>query len=315
MTDTFQVKWTDPGSKDSVDILDTQLFSQEDSGREITHPIREPNGSVFWGKCTIQVRGNVATLTYPEDHRWYVGTARIVFTDNHRKTIKEVLWADEGSDKFENLRPIFQRVEDSEAQDEVARLVELGKIARRPDQALFSAIVRKAYGGKCAVTGCSTPAALEAAHVKVKKGKDLNDLKNGILLRADIHALFDVGLITLTEDGALIQARKELLSDATYQTRTVRKFISPTMAAQVRGISGAIERGFASKIAFTIKSGAPARPDELPRQLFRNAECLNLAVRPEGANYQWRKIPPGELSIDPEADERLGRVTGRAGAS
>jgi hypothetical protein len=43
--------------------------------------------------------------------------------------------------------------------------------------------------------------------------------------------------------------------------------------------------------------------------------CRQLAVRPEGANHQWRKIPPGELSIDPEADERLGRVTGRAGAS
>ena len=40
-----------------------------------------------------------------------------------------------------------------------------------------------------------------------------------------------------------------------------------------------------------------------------------LAVRPEGANHQWRKIPPGELSIDPVADERLGGVTGRAGAS
>jgi hypothetical protein len=43
--------------------------------------------------------------------------------------------------------------------------------------------------------------------------------------------------------------------------------------------------------------------------------CLRLAVRPEGANHQWRKIPPRELSIDLEADERLGRVTGRAGAS
>jgi len=40
-----------------------------------------------------------------------------------------------------------------------------------------------------------------------------------------------------------------------------------------------------------------------------------LYVRPEGANHQWRKIPPGELSIDLEADERFGRVTGRAGAS
>ncbi len=43
--------------------------------------------------------------------------------------------------------------------------------------------------------------------------------------------------------------------------------------------------------------------------------CPFLAVRPEGANDQWRKILPRELSIDLVADERLGRVTGRAGAS
>ncbi len=40
-----------------------------------------------------------------------------------------------------------------------------------------------------------------------------------------------------------------------------------------------------------------------------------MAVRPEGADHQWRKIPPRELSIDLVADERLGRATGRAGAS
>jgi hypothetical protein len=35
--------------------------------------------------------------------------------------------------------------------------------------------------------------------------------------------------------------------------------------------------------------------------------CMSpeVAVRLEGANHQWRKIPPGELSIDPEADERF----------
>src|SRR5262245_47340265 len=43
--------------------------------------------------------------------------------------------------------------------------------------------------------------------------------------------------------------------------------------------------------------------------------CPDLAVRPEGADYQWRKIAPGELSIDPVADERLVRATARAGAS
>jgi hypothetical protein len=49
--------------------------------------------------------------------------------------------------------------------------------------------------------------------------------------------------------------------------------------------------------------------------LTRGPGCPHMAVRPEGANHQWRRIPPRELSIDLEADERFGRVTGRAGAS
>jgi hypothetical protein len=50
-------------------------------------------------------------------------------------------------------------------------------------------------------------------------------------------------------------------------------------------------------------------------EFMERSESPLMAVRPEGANHQWRKIPPRELSIDLEADERLSRVTGRAGAS
>jgi hypothetical protein len=60
------------------------------------------------------------------------------------------------------------------AQDEVARLKQLGTIARRPEQLDFSRKLREAYNGKCAVTGCATGEALEAAHIKVKKGFDDN---------------------------------------------------------------------------------------------------------------------------------------------
>jgi hypothetical protein len=38
-------------------------------------------------------------------------------------------------------------------------------------------------------------------------------------------------------------------------------------------------------------------------------------VRPEGVFYQWRKVPPRELSIDLVADERFGWVTGWIEAS
>lgn len=39
------------------------------------------------------------------------------------------------------------------------------------------------------------------------------------------------------------------------------------------------------------------------------------SVRPEGAEHQWRKVPPRELSVDLVADERGGQVTGRFEAS
>ena len=33
------------------------------------------------------------------------------------------------------------------------------------------------------------------------------------------------------------------------------------------------------------------------------------SVRPAGAQHQWRKVPPRELSVELVADERLGRAT------
>jgi len=45
------------------------------------------------------------------------------------------------------------------------------------------------------------------------------------------------------------------------------------------------------------------------------AATMPARVRLDGAHHLWRKVPSGELSIDPEADERLGRATGRVEAS
>jgi hypothetical protein len=42
---------------------------------------------------------------------------------------------------------------------------------------------------------------------------------------------------------------------------------------------------------------------------------MQARVRLDGAHHLWRKVPSGELSIDPEADERLGRATGWVEAS
>jgi hypothetical protein len=98
---------------------------------------------------------------------------------------------------------------------ETDRLIRFGEIASRPGQQEFSRDVRQAYRNRCAITDCTTPEALEAAHIRTEEGRDYNGLTNGILLRADIHALFDAGLITLTADGSRVECSVKL-ADETY---------------------------------------------------------------------------------------------------
>jgi len=97
-----------------------------------------------------------------------------------------------------------------ETVQEVARLKRLAEQWTRPDQQEFRAKMRMSFQDKCAVTGCATPATLEAAHVSTKNGFDDNSESNGILLRSDIHLLFDRLLITLSEDGTKIEVSPEL---------------------------------------------------------------------------------------------------------
>lgn len=73
-------------------------------------------------------------------------------------------------------------------------------IRPRFGQSSFRVLVTKAYQKRCAITGESTLIALEAAHIVpyAKEGK--HDVRNGLLLRADFHRLFDVGLVSVTSD-------------------------------------------------------------------------------------------------------------------
>lgn len=76
---------------------------------------------------------------------------------------------------------------------EILKKVRLGQQA-------FRLQLTDAYGRRCSVTGEKTLPVLEAAHIKpyAKSGPHL--LSNGILLRADLHKLFDNGYFTITSD-------------------------------------------------------------------------------------------------------------------
>jgi putative restriction endonuclease len=70
-------------------------------------------------------------------------------------------------------------------------------IVRRRGQPAFRAALLHAYQGKCAVTGCALVDILEAAHVHPYMGDHTNVVSNGLLLRSDIHTLFDLKLMSV----------------------------------------------------------------------------------------------------------------------
>lgn len=67
-------------------------------------------------------------------------------------------------------------------------------------QGAFRLAVTAAYGRACAMTKEHSLPALEASHIKPFSQDGPHEVRNGILLRSDIHRLFDSGYITVTPD-------------------------------------------------------------------------------------------------------------------
>jgi transposase len=105
--------------------------------------------------------------------------------------------------------------------------------------------------------------------------------------RSTVHGYFDLwtwdGTLDRIHDALYVKCREEALREA-----------SPTVAI--------ID-------SQSVKSAEKGGPRSTHRAMMR------ARVRLDGAHHQWRKVPSGELSLAPEADERLGRATGRVEAS
>lgn len=88
-------------------------------------------------------------------------------------------------------------------------------IVRRRGRPAFRRKLIQAYGGRCAVSDCDCVDALEGAHIYPYRGSETDHVTNGLLLRADIHTLFDLGKISVdVTDYTLIVAPS--LRDTTY---------------------------------------------------------------------------------------------------
>jgi hypothetical protein len=83
-------------------------------------------------------------------------------------------------------------------------------INQRRGQPVFRKKLLDAYGRRCAMSDCDCVDALEAAHIRPYGGEDTNHVQNGLLLRSDIHVLFDLGKIGVNPTDYTVIVAKEI---------------------------------------------------------------------------------------------------------
>ena len=152
----------------------------------INHQARGLELLVFFRKRKYQHPGAGFQYLGPFDYVSHKGSAPTSFILQHQSLRSTIISSEEADN--ENFNP-------ANVQDARERI--LRSIAQRRGQRTFRDVLVTAYDGRCAITGCSIRDVLEAAHIHPYRGPDTNKVGNGLLLRADVHTLFDCGLISI----------------------------------------------------------------------------------------------------------------------
>lgn len=86
----------------------------------------------------------------------------------------------------------------------------MAEVTLRPFQTQFREALRRRYGDACQITGCTVMAVVQACHLVPVSAKGTDEAENGLLLRVDLHVLFDANLIAVEPDTLVVHVAPEL---------------------------------------------------------------------------------------------------------
>lgn len=107
-------------------------------------------------------------------------------------------------------RELERSAEAPPADDYEARLKLVRQIVVRHGPPVLRSALLDEYAGRCAVTGTDVESVLEAAYIHPQHGSHADRVTNGLPLRADIRALFDLALIAVDPSHRTIAVSKTL---------------------------------------------------------------------------------------------------------
>lgn len=121
------------------------------------------------------------------------------------ETTGKQLWESVG----QRLAGYSRRTTSQQALVEGVRFGEPQLVNPRLGQGTFRILITEAYQHRCVVTGERTLPVLEAAHIKPYSAGGPHEVENGLLLRSDLHRLFDRGYLTVDpQDRRLLISKR-----------------------------------------------------------------------------------------------------------
>lgn len=203
----------DPGSRELV-----KLFKQEQASRFWIRP-HKPSAS--WG--------NIDSAMFASIYREYVKRHPVGIHENIDELFVTLMRLMEGkppaSELGQELLKIWEYLHQAQEQDfnpddiKDERQKRKRAVVNRPGQKKFKHQLMKAYGGCCSITGCSVEAVLNAAHIIPYLGTKTDHPSNGLLLRVDIHKLFDIHYLSINPKTNRVEMAEVLKNTVYWELR------------------------------------------------------------------------------------------------
>jgi len=220
------VTWRSGDAAGYSDILPTATLRKRKRDERLVHLVRGPRGWEGAATCSVVVRGNVIDLNYnpfPQENTLAgmdLGVMRIVFGEGGLSSLPRITWRDGKRGKWGRANVLLRYAAEvqmspySPAAGKGRR--RLREVTERPGQARFRAGLMLVYGGRCCISGCAVAAVLDGAHIDPYKNPTQDSPQNGLLIRRDLHALFDANLLSISPDTRRILVSRTLRASPDY---------------------------------------------------------------------------------------------------
>jgi len=222
------LEWTDAEVNGVMDWLPLSWFAEEGSFLREHHPVGTKNRRQGEAYCDVTVTSLTAKLdylNYPGENgpnEIIPGVVRLTFSDEDRTKITVLEWSTDGKSftpaEFRLLEPVVPSARTDYTPPSKAAGKTEHLVRERPGQAKFRRELRLVYKHRCCLTGCTVTEALEGAHIDPYQSTESDHIQNGLLLRSDIHKLFDSHLIGIDPTNHTVYVAKRVRETTDYQS-------------------------------------------------------------------------------------------------